>query len=119
MHVHVSSRGALVLGELVSCDGFIYECPVRVQTHIHHDHMRDFDRSKGLQDILVSSATRELLLAEFNSDLQIRTNLRAVPMGEPQRIAGGEVTLLPSGHMLGSVQVAVTLASGLRCGYSG
>jgi putative mRNA 3-end processing factor len=81
--------------------------------------MGDFERSKGFQDVYMSEATRSLLIAEFNADLDIRTNIIALAHGTPQGCAGGRVTLLSSGHMLGAVQVCLEEGDGRRLGYSG
>jgi putative mRNA 3-end processing factor len=117
--IDVFSSGTVVLGRRVSCDGFHRDYEVRVQTHVHSDHMDNFDTSKGYQNILMSEPTRWLLICEFNADLPYRENVYAVDMGVPTVVGGDEVTLLHSGHMLGSVQVAVTLPGGMRVGYSG
>lgn len=117
--VDVIGSGAVLLGEHVSCDGFHRSRAVRVQSHIHDDHMYEFETSKGFQEIFMSPATRELLIAEYDADLDVRENLRAIEEGVPVRIPGGELTLLDSGHMLGAVQVSVQLDDGPRVGYSG
>ena len=119
MNVEVSSSGAVLLGNRVSCDGFRYKYPLRVQTHLHMDHMGAFDTSKGLQHIVMSEPTRDLLISKSNAELPYRSNIEAAPTGKPIRRAGVQMLLLDSGHMLGSVQVCVTLDDGLRCGYSG
>ena len=116
----VLETGAVLLGSQVVCDGYAEGRPIRVQTHVHDDHMIEFSRSKGLQDLLMSPETRELLIAERNADLEFRDNLvpvmahRAHPLGD-----GSLLSVLPSGHMLGSSQVALELPNGVRCGYSG
>lgn len=117
--VDVASSGAVLLGPRVVCDGFQLGHPVRVQTHIHDDHMADFERSKGFQDLYMSEATRRLLIAEFNADLQYRENIIALPHGESFDCPGGRLTLFSSGHMLGAVQVALETSDGRRLGYSG
>lgn len=82
--------------------------------------MGDFDKSKGLQDLFMSPETRALLIADRDAELEYRDNLIAVPQGVERELGdGSRLALLPSGHMLGSCQVAVRLPSGLRCGYSG
>jgi putative mRNA 3-end processing factor len=117
--IDVFTSGTVVLGPRISCDGFHRDYKVRVQTHVHSDHMDNFDTSKGSQNILMSEPTRRLLVSEFDADLPYRDNVHALEMGVPRAIADHEVTLLQSGHMLGSVQVAVTLPGGMRLGYSG
>lgn len=117
--IDVAMSGAVSLGPDVVCDGFLLACKARVQTHVHIDHMTDFDTSKGFQDILLSDATRQLLCLERNAELPYRSNLRALPEGRPYPVGGGMVTLLSSGHMLGAVQVQLELQDGRRLGYSG
>ena len=117
--IDVTAAGAVLLGSKISCDGFHAAHPVRVQTHVHLDHMRDFETSKGNQEILLSVATRDLLIAEYNADLPYRRNLHALADADEWRIDGDRVRLWSSGHMLGAVQVVVETADGLRLGYSG
>jgi putative mRNA 3-end processing factor len=117
--IDVFASGTVVLGDRISCDGFHRDYRVRVQTHVHSDHMDSFDTSKGSQNIFMSEPTRRLLVCEFNADLPYRENVHALDMGVPRAVDGQKVTLLHSGHMLGSVQVAVELADGMRLGYSG
>ena len=59
--VDVFANGAVRLGSRVVCDGFAEGYPFRVQTHIHDDHMGQFARSKGEQDLLLTPETHELL----------------------------------------------------------
>jgi putative mRNA 3-end processing factor len=117
--IDVYPSGTVVLGDRISCDGFHRDYKARVQTHVHMDHMDSFETSKGSQDIFMSEPTRHLLVCEFNADLPYRDNVYALEMGKPQFINGEKLTLLHSGHMLGSVQVAVELPGGMRLGYSG
>lgn len=118
--VDVLATGAVLLGDQVTCDGFVYGHPLRVQTHIHFDHMHDFDTSKGFQTILMSHPTFELLVAYYNADLPVRQNIRALPYDRPEPLSNAVVTLVPSGHMLGAVQVLVEEGGTTRrLGYSG
>ena len=118
--VDVLESGAVCLGSEIVCDGYVEGRSVRVQTHIHEDHMGDFDRSKGLQDLCMSPETRSLLIAERNAELQYRNNLIAIRPSDKHVLKDGSIlSLLPSGHMLGSSQVALELSNGILCGYSG
>ncbi len=117
--VDVAASGGVLLGSSIVCDGFQSDRPVRVQTHVHDDHMADFETSKGFQDLYMSEATRRLLIAEFNADLEIRDNIIPLSYGTVHECAGGRLTLLSSGHMLGAVQVMLETADGRRVGYSG
>ena len=118
--VDVLEGGAVCLGSKVVCDGFAEGYPFRVQTHIHDDHMGEFDKSKGFQDFLISPETFALLVAERNADLEFRDNFRQLKRGDEEVLDDdSRVSLFPSNHMLGSCQVAVELPNGLRIGYSG
>ena len=117
--VDVSHSGAVLLGPDVSCDGFHRDYPVRIQTHVHLDHMDGFHTSKGYQDIFLTEATRQLLISEFNADLQYRENIKTVKVEEPFLIKESVVSCIPNDHMLGALQVSVELKDGLRVGYSG
>jgi putative mRNA 3-end processing factor len=81
--------------------------------------MSAFNTSKGCQDIYMSPATRRLLIAELNAELSIRENIKVVKTGTIFGVGDNRVELVPSGHMLGSVQVAVAQPHGPRLGYSG
>jgi putative mRNA 3-end processing factor len=116
--IALKSDGAILLGETVCCDGFAWRRPVRVQTHIHADHMVDFDTSKANQTIVMSEETKALLNALFNADLPFRTNIRTISSGVSFAVDDETIELFPSHHMLGSVQVRVTCADGYRVGYS-
>src|SRR5438477_6391520 len=107
--IDVFPSGTVVLGQRVSCDGFHRDYEVRVQTHVHSDHMDNFNTSKGSQNLFMSEPTRRLLVCEFDADLPYRENVYALEMGKPRSVGDDQVTLLHSGHMLGSVQVAVQL----------
>ena len=82
MRINVSGSGAVMLDNVVACDGFINDYPIRVQTHVHDDHMYGFDSSKGRQNILMSEATLDLLIAEFNADIPYRSNFEPIPLNE-------------------------------------
>lgn len=118
--VDVLASGAICLDRNVVCDGFVPGYEFRVQTHLHDDHMADFERSKGIQDLFLSPESYALLVAERNADLAYRTNLHCVARGVTHELPdGSKLTLLPSNHMLGASQVALELPSGFRVGYSG
>lgn len=113
--VTVSRDGAVHLGPEIVADGFRRSAPVRVQTHVHHDHMTNFNRSKARQDIVALTGTVDLLVARLDADLPERTNVHGVEPGGTWR----GVELRSSGHMLGAAQVSTTLGDGTRVGYSG
>ncbi len=117
--IDVTAKGAVLLGDKVVCDGFVHGYPYRVQTHVHADHMEDFDSSKGFQRIYMTEPTRQLLIAELNAELKHRDNVRGIPVASIVELDDLQIELVPNGHMLGCVQTAVTLTCGTRLGYSG
>ena len=119
MRIDVSGSGAVTLDNVVTCDGFVYGYPIRVQTHVHEDHRSGFNDSKGFQHILMTQPTLDLLTVELDADIPYRGNLEAIQLDQTVSRENCQIRLLDNGHMLGSVQVEVTLPDGVRCGYSG
>lgn len=119
VRVAVDSSGAIILGPSVVVDGYRRKADIRVQTHIHEDHLGRFESSKGVHDIVLHRATRDLLQLESQPDLQWRENVHALDYDEIFTSAGLTIELVDAGHVLGSAQVAVEDASGTRIGYSG
>lgn len=117
--VDVTNEGAILLGPDIVCDGFFYGPKARIQTHIHTDHMEDFDRSKGMQKIILSFETLELLKFIKNADIPSRSNIIPIEYGSEFEIGESKIKILQSGHMIGAVQVEVTMPDGLKAGYSG
>ena len=118
--VDVDHKGAICLGRHVVCDGFANEFPFRIQTHVHDDHMSNFHKSKGLQDVVMTPETFDLLVAYFNADIPFRNNFIKIEHGEERKLCDGTtVQLLSSNHMLGACQVALELPDGCTVGYSG
>lgn len=115
--IDMSCNGAIKLGRNVTCDGFVNGYKYRVQTHIHDDHMGQFDCSKGFQTIIMSEGTRSLLELR-HLDMKARENIISLPIDGTYRNNGIEIQFLANGHMLGAVQVSVTTSTGDRLGYS-
>jgi putative mRNA 3-end processing factor len=117
--IDVTMSGTVVLGPTVACDGFLRTVPIRVQTHVHLDHMEGFESSKGVQTLIMSGPTRALLCLDFDADIPYRTNIVPLDCDTPFQDEGVTIRLLENGHMLGAVQVAVELKNGPVVGYSG
>ncbi len=117
--VEISPNGGVCLGPNVICDGFKFNVPFRVQSHVHDDHMNGWSDSKGYQEIYMTPATHALLVAELNADLSARNNLHRLNVGEWCSVGGCRIRLESSAHMLGAAQVCVELECGARVGYSG
>jgi putative mRNA 3-end processing factor len=118
--VSLAAGGAVRLGAGVVCDGFDPSYPVRVQTHVHDDHMHGFESSKGVGQIWCARGTRELLIAMYNPILEYNGNLKGFDTGDDVALAaGGRVRFLDAFHIAGSIQVEVEHPDGYRTGYSG
>ena len=121
MHpIFLSASGGVCLGDDVICDGFRADSSIRIQTHIHDDHMKGWSESK-MKDIVLSHATRDLLIAQFGGDLADRSNIRPLELDKWHDFpkAKCKIKLLSSSHMLGATQVIVQLSTGEKVGYSG
>lgn len=114
----VKRNGAVLLSPLVCCDGFDPDRRLRVQSHIHSDHMNNFDRSKGIQYILMSNATKDFLISDVNYDIEYRNNIISLNEVGTYKHNNEEIKFKPAGHMLGSVQTQVTHEDGYKTGYS-
>jgi len=117
--IDVSYHGAVKLGNYVTCDGFVDGFMYRVQTHIHSDHMKHFNKSKGFQTIIMSDATKAFIELE-HFDVRRRENVISLPIDGVYQDTNNGITIefKSSHHMLGTVQVAVTTSAGDRLGYS-
>lgn len=115
--IDVLGSGAVLLGPKVTCDGFHADRPVRVQTHVHSDHMSEFTTSlRG--EVVMTKATMDLLEHDHPA-LPSRTNVQTLKYAEVWEYEGQRIQLLSSDHMLGAAQVKVTLEDGMEVGYSG
>jgi len=115
--IDVLGSGAVLLGPKVTCDGFHADRPVRVQTHIHSDHMAEFTTSlRG--EVVMTKATMDLLEHDHPA-LPSRTNVQTLKYAEVCMYEGHRIQLLSSDHMLGAAQVKVSLEDGMTVGYSG
>jgi putative mRNA 3-end processing factor len=116
--VDVTREGAILLGPDVVCDGFYFGPKVRVQTHVHIDHMKDFDSSLQFQKILATHPTYDLLKLIRGIDFPSRKNVISYNYEKEFNIGESSIKLVPSGHMVGSAQVQVILPDGSTAGYS-
>lgn len=115
--IDVLGSGAVLLGPCVTCDGFHADRLIRIQTHVHMDHMAEFTTSLRGQ-VIMTKATRRLLELDHPA-LPSRTNVCVLDYDEEWMWEGHRIQLLSSDHLLGSAQVKVTLPDGRSLGYSG
>jgi len=117
---NVLPTGAILLGKSVVCDGFDWHRPVGVVTHVHQDHIQDFETSLGFCDpILMSSATKDLMVALKGDHLLLRRNLKSVTFGTSVTLNDERITLYQTDHILGASQVVVENSEGTRIAYTG
>lgn len=114
----VKKNRAVLLSPIVCCDGFDPDRKIRIQTHIHSDHMSHFERSKGTQIILTSKPTKRYLEYDYGSDIRHRSNIKDINYREVFEYKNYIIETLPSGHMLGSIQARVTYPNGYQTCYS-
>lgn len=117
--------GTVLLGRRVRCDGAgmvkedVVNRRLSCYSHIHSDHVAGFhDSLQDSDSILVTKETRELLIQWKGSWLGRKSNLVGVDFHHAFEFGGDKITLLPSGHMLGSAQILVE-SNGLKALYSG
>jgi putative mRNA 3-end processing factor len=116
----IGRHGDILLGKYFVCDGFSFDREIAIVSHIHSDHTMELERCLGYYDLIFCSPeTKELLVALMGEWLRLRRNLIALPYGTPYFYKGEKVSLHPTKHILGSVQVLVESQEGVRIAYSG
>ena len=114
--IDVLGSGAVLLGPKVTCDGFQVDRKIRVQTHVHTDHMADFTTS--LRGELVMTKPTMRLLEHDHPALPSRANIHLLEYGKEWESDGCRIQLFSSDHALGAAQVKVILKNGMSVGYS-
>jgi putative mRNA 3-end processing factor len=116
----VSQRGAVLLGDSVSCDAFEEDRPLRVVTHAHADHLAGLRRSlKSCDNVLMTPATRDLIGVVNGSMPLDNGTVKLLDYGEPLEYGNEQITLLKADHILGAAQVLVENSVGNRVAYTG
>lgn len=118
--VKVLRKGAILLGKSVVCDGFDWHRPVGVVTHVHSDHIQEFETSLGFCDpILTSPPTKDLIVALKGDHLLLRRNLQSINFRTPLTYFDERITLYKTNHILGASQVLVENEDRTRIAYTG
>lgn len=116
----ITQTGAILLGRYIACDGFEWGRSIGAITHAHWDHISELEKSLGYcEKILMTEATRDLLIAIKGDWLLFRTNLNSLPYRTVFEYEDEKITLYPAEHMLGAAQVLVETLEGLRIVYTG
>jgi putative mRNA 3-end processing factor len=118
--VKITKTGAILLAKHVACDGTDVERGVGFLSHAHSDHLKEFESALSYHEaVLVSNATRDLLIADKGNWLLRRRNLIGLPYERPFTYKSERITLFPANHMLGSSQVLLEDEDGVRIVYTG
>jgi putative mRNA 3-end processing factor len=116
----VNSEGAILLGKNLCCDGYDRDRKAAALTHMHQDHMAGFEHLLGhCEQILMTHATRDLVIALKGQHLRFRRNLIGLDCEKPAPVEDDKVTFYPNGHILGACQVLLEDVEGCRLLYSG
>ena len=117
--------GTIIMGEHVRCDGKgyvpsdTYARKLTCYSHIHSDHIEGFEDSLADSDkVLVSKETKELLVEWKGPWLKKKNNFIGKNFHDPIKFQEDTITLLSSGHILGSAQILVE-SNGKKILYSG
>ena len=104
----INKAGAVLIGKYLSCDGFDIQRSVGAITHFHGDHLEGFETSLGVyENIFVTPATKDLLIAVKGDWLKYRTNLTAIRYLKPFDYKGEKITFYSATHVLGSAQITL------------
>jgi putative mRNA 3-end processing factor len=115
----VTRKGAVLLGKHVACDGFDEEKPVRVVTHAHSDHMLGLRQSlKQCEAVAMTLATKDLIDVMKGPQLLMEENVKTLDYRETVTYEDERLTLHYSDHILGTAQVLVEDAEGIRILYT-
>ena len=112
--VDVLGSEAVLLGNDVTCDGFHRDRRIRIQTHAHEDHLKEFATSKAGVVVLTKPTLK--LLEYKHRDLPYRPSVHALEYGEVIVLHENRIELYPSNHILGAAQAKVTTPDKLIIG---
>lgn len=107
-HANIRNNGAVIIGKHLSCDCFDEERSAGAITHFHGDHIRSLESSlQFYDDIFVTHATRDVLIAIKGDWLKYKRNLKAKACMNPFDYLDEKITFYPVVHTLGSAQILV------------
>ena len=115
----VTTKGAVLLGTHVACDGFDEDKPLRVVTHAHSDHMLGLRQSlKRCEAVVMTPATKDLMEAMKGPPVLMMENVKTLDYGETFTYEDERLTLHYADHILGAAQALVEDAEGTRILYT-
>lgn len=118
--VRITENGVVLLGKYIACDGSIIDRPISIISHAHGDHTKQFESALShCEGVLMTSETKDLLIAERGNWLLRRTNLINLEYEKPFTYRNYTIKLYPATHMLGACQVFIENTDGTRIVYTG
>jgi putative mRNA 3-end processing factor len=118
--IRILENGGILFDNAIVCDGHDSNAILRIQSHIHTDHLAEFGASKQQHPIIMSEASREYLaLSKNNMDIVHRPGIIGLPYNKIFEYQGYKIRLLSNEHCLGSSQVEIVTPNGVKYGYSG
>jgi putative mRNA 3-end processing factor len=115
----INSKGAILLGKSIACDSFDDTRPLRVVTHVHYDHLSGLQQSlKKCRAVIMTAATKDLLEVMRGRWLLTKGNIKTLDYEEPLTYGDERLTLHFADHILGTAQVLVEDADGIRLLYT-
>jgi len=104
----ITSKGAVLLGKYVACDGHDEARPLRVVTHAHADHTIALNKSlQQCEIVLMTPATKDLLSILKGELFLMRGNVKTLNYQKPFEYRDERITFFFADHILGSAQVLV------------
>jgi len=115
----ITSKGAILLGKYVACDGHDETRPVRAVTHAHADHLMGLNKSlQRCEIVLMTPATKDLLSILKGKLFLMRGNVKTLDYEIPFEYKDERITFFSADHILGTAQVLVEDSEATRILYT-
>jgi Cft2 family RNA processing exonuclease len=118
--VDIRKDRTILLGKNIMVDGHDLKRKVAVITHAHGNACWGLEELLGsCENIFMSNATKDLLIAQKGTYLELRRNIKAIDYDSPQRVEGTKLVLRKARHILGSSQVSIREEGSEEVAYTG
>ena len=118
--VSIRTDRTILLGKNTVVDGYDLKRKVAVITHAHGNASWGLEELLGTcENIFMSKATKDLLIAQKGTYLELRRNIKSIDYDSPQKIEGTRLVLRKARHILGSSQVSVRDEGDEEVAYTG
>ena len=118
--VRLTESGVILLGKYIACDGSTIDRPISIISHAHGDHTKQFESALShCESVLMTPATKDLLIAERGDWLLRRRNLIGLDYKKLFTYEDEKIKLYPVTHMLGACQVLIENRDENRIVYTG